>query len=103
MLITDFHRTYLEEGLSSHIIDLFRKLVYFYFKNNRRDFPFRNEITPYNVLVSEIMLQQTQTGRVAEKFLEFKKEFPDFLSLSNAPNKKLLMAWQGMGYNRRAL
>ena len=103
MLITDFHRTYLEEGLSSHIIDLFRKLVYSYFKNNRRDFPFRNEITPYNVLVSEIMLQQTQTGRVAEKFLEFKKEFPDFLSLSNAPNKKLLMAWQGMGYNRRAL
>jgi A/G-specific adenine glycosylase len=103
MLITEFHRTYLEEGLSSHVIELFRKLIYSYFKNNRRDFPFRNEITPYNVLVSEIMLQQTQTGRVAKKFLEFKKLFPDFLSLSNAPNKKLLMAWQGMGYNRRAL
>ena len=103
MLITEFHRTYLEKGLTSSVIELFRKLIYSYFKNNRRDFPFRNEITPYNVLVSEIMLQQTQTGRVAERFLEFKKEFPDFLSLSNAPNKKLLMAWQGMGYNRRVL
>lgn len=103
MLITEFHRTYLEKGLTSSVIELFRKLIYAYFKNNRRDFPFRNEITPYNVLVSEIMLQQTQTGRVAERFLEFKKEFPDFLSLSNAPNKKLLMAWQGMGYNRRVL
>ena len=103
MLITEFHRTYLEEGLSSHVIELFRKLIYAYFKNNRRDFPFRNEITPYNVLISEIMLQQTQTGRVAEKYLEFKEEFPDFLSLSNAPNEKLLSVWQGMGYNRRAL
>lgn len=103
MLITEFHRTYLEEGLSSHVIELFRKLIYAYLKNNRRDFPFRKEITPYNVLISEIMLQQTQTGRVAEKYLEFKEEFPDFLSLSNAPNEKLLSIWQGMGYNRRAL
>ncbi len=103
MLITEFHRIYLEEGLSSHVIELFRKLIYAYFKNKRRDFPFRKEITPYNVLVSEIMLQQTQTGRVAEKYLEFKGEFPDFLSLSNASNEKLLKVWQGMGYNRRAL
>ena len=49
------------------------------------------------------MLQQTQTGRVAEKYVEFKGEFPDFLSLSNASNEKLLKVWQGMGYNRRAL
>ena len=103
MLITEFHRTYLEKGLTSHVIELFRKLIYSYFKNNRRDFPFRKEITPYNVLVSEIMLQQTQTGRVAEKYLEFTEEFPDFLSLSNASNEKLLKVWQGMGYNRRAL
>ena len=103
MLITEFHRTYLEQGLSSHVIELFRKLIYAYFKNYKRDFPFRKEITPYNVLVSEIMLQQTQTGRVAEKYLEFKGEFPDFLSLSNASNEKLLKVWQGMGYNRRAL
>jgi A/G-specific adenine glycosylase len=103
MLITEFNRIYLEEGLSSHVIELFRKLIYAYFKNKRRDFPFRKEITPYNVLVSEIMLQQTQTGRVAEKYLEFKGEFPDFLSLSNASNEKLLKVWQGMGYNRRAL
>ena len=103
MLITEFHRTYREEGLSSHVTSLFQKMIYAYFKNNRRDFPFRKEISPYNVLVSEIMLQQTQTGRVAEKYLEFKEEFPDFLSLSNAPNEKLLKVWQGMGYNRRAL
>jgi len=103
MLITEFHRTYLENGLTSQVIELFRKLIYSYFKNNRRDFPFRKEITPYNVLVSEIMLQQTQTGRVVEKYLEFNKKFPDFLSLSNASNEILLKVWQGMGYNRRAL
>jgi A/G-specific adenine glycosylase len=49
------------------------------------------------------MLQQTQTGRVAEKFLKFIKTFPDFITLSNAPLNDVLQSWQGLGYNRRAI
>ena len=49
------------------------------------------------------MLQQTQTERVSDKFLEFIKKFPDFLTLSIAPLDDVLRAWQGLGYNRRAI
>ena len=55
------------------------------------------------MLISEIMLQQTQTGRVMEKFLNFTEEFPNFLALSKAPLEDVLKAWQGLGYNRRAI
>ncbi|MFX1480508.1 MAG: A/G-specific adenine glycosylase [Promethearchaeota archaeon] len=81
----------------------FQTIIYSYFKQYGRKFPFRKEITPYNVLVSEIMLQQTQTGRVVEKYLNFIEKFPDFLTLSNAPLEEILKAWQGLGYNRRAI
>jgi A/G-specific adenine glycosylase len=49
------------------------------------------------------MLQQTQTGTVSEKFLKFIQLFPDFKSLANAPLGDVLKAWQGLGYNRRAI
>ena len=49
------------------------------------------------------MLQQTQTARVAEKFLKFIEKFPDFLALSNATLEEILKVWQGLGYNRRAI
>jgi A/G-specific adenine glycosylase len=55
------------------------------------------------VLVSEMMLQQTQTNQVDEKFLHFIKKYPDFNTLANATNEELLELWQGLGYNRRAL
>ena len=50
-----------------------------------------------------MMLQQTQTNRVAEKFQQFIKEFPDFQTLANAPLNDVLKVWQGLGYNRRAV
>ena len=49
------------------------------------------------------MLQQTQTGRVTEKFLNFIEKFPNFFALSNAPLDEVLKMWQGLGYNRRAI
>jgi len=49
------------------------------------------------------MLQQTQTGRVTEKFLNFTEKFPNFFVLSNAPLDEVLKMWQGLGYNRRAI
>ena len=85
------------------MINTFQFLIYSYYEKFGRDFPFRKDLTPYNILVSEIMLQQTQTSTVSEKFLNFIKIFPDFEALANAPTDKVLKAWQGLGYNRRAL
>ncbi len=81
----------------------FRKKVIAYYDTFGRDLPWRKRITPYRVLVSEIMLQQTQVDRVIEKYREFLAAFPDFKALSKAPLPKLLKIWSGMGYNRRAL
>lgn len=81
----------------------FRKKVYDHFALAGRDLPWRKKINPYRVLVSEIMLQQTQVERVIEKYHEFLAAYPDFPSLAKAPLPKLLALWSGMGYNRRAL
>jgi A/G-specific adenine glycosylase len=81
----------------------FRKKIYTYYETHGRDLPWRKTRIPYRILVSEIMLQQTQVDRVIDKYREFLIEFPDFRSLAKARLKKLLSVWQGMGYNRRAL
>lgn len=67
-----------------------------------RDMPWRQNTDPYYVLVSEIMLQQTQVDRVRPKFIAFLQQFPDVTSLARAPLADVLMLWQGLGYNRRA-
>ena len=85
------------------MIKTFQNIIYSYFKQYGREFPFRREISPYNVVISEMMLQQTQTNRVSEKFEQFIQEFPDFQSLANAPLNNVLKVWQGLGYNRRAV
>lgn len=82
---------------------MFQEFIHTFYENHGREFPFRKNITPYNVLVSEIMLQQTQTKRVSEKFVNFIKKFPDFQTLSEAPLEEVLREWQGLGYNRRAI
>ncbi|MGE5174661.1 MAG: winged helix-turn-helix transcriptional regulator [Betaproteobacteria bacterium] len=81
----------------------FQKKIYDFYEAEGRDLPWRKRPTHYRVLVSEIMLQQTQVDRVTEKYREFLTAFPDFSSLAKAPLPKLLRVWQGMGYNRRAL
>ena len=67
-----------------------------------RPMPWRDQPTLYYVLVSELMLQQTQVARVLTKFTEFTAEFPDIESLAVAELTEVLRAWQGLGYNRRA-
>jgi A/G-specific adenine glycosylase len=84
-------------------IRLFRKKVYDYYDREGRDLPWRKKVNPYRVLVSEIMLQQTQVARVIEKYHEFLAAFPNFSALAEAPLSRLLKVWSGMGYNRRAL
>jgi len=89
--------------LTSAQVRAFRKKIYDYCDTYGRDLPWRKKLTSYRVLVSEIMLQQTQVERVLEKYTEFLSSFPDFSSLAKAPLAKLLRIWSGMGYNRRAL
>lgn len=82
-------------------------MVWDYYARNSRDLPWRTPeqsgvYDPYEILVSEIMLQQTQVPRVVPKYLEFLKAFPDVQTLSRSSLGDVIRAWQGLGYNRRA-
>ena len=68
-----------------------------------RDLPWRKTRDPYKILVSEIMLQQTQVDRVVPFYTRFVRQFPTPQKLAKAPLSKVLKAWQGLGYNRRAV
>lgn len=68
-----------------------------------RDLPWRNTTDPYKILVSEIMLQQTQVPRVIVFFQKWLKEYPDWNALADASNAAVIKSWAGLGYNRRAL
>jgi len=89
--------------LTNDQVELFRKTIYDFYNKNKRDFIWRNDITPYKIIISEVMLQQTQTARVAPKFENWLIKFPDFQTLAKASNHDVLAAWQGLGYNRRGL
>jgi A/G-specific adenine glycosylase len=81
----------------------FREKIWQYYQKHRRDLPWRNTTDPYRILVSEIMLQQTQVDRVREKYRQFIDCFPDVRTLAEATTVEVLGVWQGLGYNRRAL
>ena len=103
-LVKKFRRLYSKEGVSKKTITLFRQAIYnFYGEHARNDLPWRHTDDPFHILVSEIMLQQTQVERVIYKYSQFLAEFPDIRSLSRAPLRKIFTVWQGLGYNRRAL
>lgn len=93
----------LAHGLTDNNLRAFRRLVRDFWHDHARDFSWRRQPNPYRVVVSEIMLQQTQTSRVDEKFPAFIEAFPSFAALAAAPLDALLLQWQGLGYNRRAL
>jgi A/G-specific adenine glycosylase len=88
--------------LTSAKINAFKKRVLSYYRRNARTLPWRETTDPYCILVSEIMLQQTQVDRVIPKYEAFIKRFPDVGSLAASPLKEVLVMWQGLGYNRRA-
>lgn len=91
------------EGITPEVVTLFQTIIYRYYREHGRSFPWRETTNPYHILVSEAMLQQTQTERVLHKYTEFITVFPDVLSLARAPLQKVLKVWRGLGYNRRAL
>lgn len=80
-----------------------RRLVYGYYDRYGRTFPWRETRDAYRILVSEVMLQQTQTARVAGYYDRFLEHFPSIAALAEAPLRDLLGQWKGLGYNRRAL
>lgn len=84
-------------------IILFRRTVWRYYRAHGRSMPWRDTINPYRIVVSEIMLQQTQVERVMKKYSLFIKAFPSFRALKKVSLARVLAAWQGLGYNRRAL
>ena len=69
----------------------------------RRDLPWRRTSNPYAILVSEVMLQQTQVERVVPRYAEWLERWPTAASLAAASPAEVIRAWQGLGYNRRAL
>lgn len=79
-----------------------QKVVRAHFKKHGRDLPWRETTDPYKILVSEVMLQQTQVERVIPKYKEFLKLFPTVQKLANASLGDVLRVWSGLGYNRRA-
>ncbi len=84
-------------------ISAFRTMVYARFHANSRPMDWRETADPYHILVSEIMLQQTQVERVKLKYTAFLAAFPTVYELAAAPLSDVLQIWQGLGYNRRAM
>jgi A/G-specific adenine glycosylase len=74
-----------------------------WFAENGRDLPWRRTRDPYAILVSEVMLQQTQVPRVTPRYLEWLERWPTVETLAGAPRSDVIRVWQGLGYNRRAV
>jgi A/G-specific adenine glycosylase len=81
---------------------LLRRRVLAWYGRAGRDLPWRRTGDPYRVLVSEVMLQQTQVARVIPAYRRFLRRFPTLGALSRAPLGAVLREWSGLGYNRRA-
>jgi A/G-specific adenine glycosylase len=88
-------------NLNCQDIQLFRERIFDFYQSNRRSFPWRETTDRYAVMVSEIMLQQTQAERVAEKFTAWMQRFPNIEILASASLKEVLLLWSGLGYNSR--
>jgi A/G-specific adenine glycosylase len=80
----------------------FRRSLRSWYRSNRRDLPWRRTTDPYAILVSEVMLQQTQVATVIPYYNEWLRRFPNVTALAAASETKVLHAWQGLGYYSRA-
>lgn len=80
-----------------------QRRVLAWYKKHKRTLPWRETYDPYHILVSEVMLQQTQVSRVIEKYHEFLRIFKTIYELASATPAQVITVWKGLGYNRRAL
>jgi A/G-specific adenine glycosylase len=74
-----------------------------WYRANGRDLPWRRTRDPYAILISEVMLQQTQVERVVPRYVRWLERWPTAESLADAPRSEVIREWQGLGYNRRAV
>jgi A/G-specific adenine glycosylase len=86
---------------ASEVVAVRRTILAWYVRGHR-DLPWRGTCDPYAVLVSEVMLQQTQASRVADRYPRFMARFPNVAALASASEADVLAEWSGLGYNRRA-
>ena len=89
--------------LTAQQIHSFQSAILTYYKKHKRNLPWRKMKNSWQILLSEVMLQQTQVERVVPYFKKFIKQFPTPRALARASLKEVLLGWQGLGYNRRAL
>jgi A/G-specific adenine glycosylase len=80
-----------------------QQLLLAWYGRNRRDLPWRDTKDPYAILVSEVMLQQTQVDRVVPRYLRWLERWPTADALARASTADVILEWQGLGYNRRAV
>ena len=80
-----------------------KELLLAWYRANGRDLPWRATNDPYAILVSEIMLQQTQVDRVIPRYLDWLERWPTVAALAAASTAEVIVEWQGLGYNRRAV
>ena len=79
----------------------FRRRLLEWYRRNGRDLPWRNTSDPYHILVSEVMLQQTQVDRVLPKYHEWLEKYPTLEALAQAPESDVTLTWRPLGYNIR--
>lgn len=103
MLVGEFERALAGEGPGRAACHALRRVICHYYRHQGRQMAWRETTDPYRIFVSEVMLQQTGVERVRQKYAEFIETFPDFSALAAAEQRDVLAAWQGLGYNRRAI
>src|SRR5215475_29629 len=92
-----------EETQPERRAEAHHRLLDWYRADGRAHLPWRHTRDPYAILVSEVMLQQTQVERVLPKYREFLARFPTFSALAAEPVGEAIKAWAGLGYNQRAV
>ncbi len=92
-----------EPLLDAAAVRRLRRRILTWYGRHGRDLPWRHTADPYAILVSEVMLQQTQVPRVVPKYAAFLDRYPDLESLAAAPLADVLALWSGLGYNNRAV
>lgn len=91
-----------EDSITPEQATAFRRRLHRWYRQHSRDLPWRKTRDPYHILVSELMLQQTQVSRVLDFYRRFLERFPDLHTLAKARPDRVLEAWEGLGYYARA-
>lgn len=90
-------------AISQEKISKFQDKILTFYQHHKRDLPWRRTTDPYKILLSELMLQQTQVHRVASYYKRWIRQWPTISALASAKRSEILDAWMGLGYNTRAV